>query len=158
MKRLILILLASVLLTACGPAEPQTPWLGELNYQAPMAWIEPISTDEGDLLEYREVLDLEGFISSTTVPIVVCVRQVADYAASTVIPQMESWAYEYRAKAEFLFADANAGDPLLQSLDFSVTPTFFLIQNGRVVMQASWQEANALQLLENELISRMNGE
>ncbi len=145
----------TTLLTACN--SNQTPWLGDYNYNAPVAWIEPVSKEDGDYLEYRQILDLEGMITSTDLPIVICVRQSTDPAASTVIPQMEDWAYRYSGKAWFIFADASAQDPLLASLQYTTTPTFFLIQKGAVQMYASWQEENALKLLEEALNKQIQG-
>ncbi len=152
-----LVVAITVSLAGCTskPTEAKTPWLGGYNYQASMAWIGPISNGDGDMLEYREVLELEGFVTHTGLPIVLCVRQNNDYAASTVIPQMESWAYSYRDKANFVFADANDPDGLLQSLEFTITPTFYLLHKGAIIMYASWQEANALKLLEEALLELM---
>ncbi len=151
-----LALVLSILLAACG-TRGESPWLGDYNYNALVAWIEPLSQEDGDYLEYREVLDLEAMVTSTDLPIVICVRQKTDQAASTVIPQMEDWAYRYNGQAWFIFADASAQDPLMANLQYTVTPTFFLIKRGAVLMYASWQEENALRLLEEALVKEIQG-
>lgn len=136
-------------MTACRRGGKKPPsYLGAYNYEAQKAWLEPLHTEEGDFLEYREVKDLMAFATDTDLPIVLCVRQLNDGTAPLYIPQMETWAYDYRGKVLFLFADAGVDDPLVHALNFEHTPTFFLIQGGAVKYHASWSETQGMKVFE----------
>lgn len=141
------LIFCCVLLAACGKKQETPSYLGGFKYDAKIAWLENIKKDDGDYLEHREILNLQQFVTDTKLPIVICVRQKSDHAAPQVIPQMETWAYDYRGKGLFVFADANAKDPLLQHLDFTHTPMFYLVRGGVILAKAHWTETNALKLL-----------
>ena len=126
-------------------------YLGQVNYDAPTALLQYSVNEEGEWLEYREVKDLDKFINSTGLPVVLCIRQHRDYAAPIVIPQMEEWAVQYHDKAYFIFTYVNEHSYILDQLEVHVTPTFYLLQNGSKIMYASWQEENALVLLQDAL-------
>lgn len=155
----LLLLFALLSLPGCGRGTVKDPdYLGEYRYDAPVAWLVTLETKEGDFLEYREVKDLYAFLTDTDKPVVLCVRQKNDSSASQYIPMMEDWAYKYRDKVEFVFADASCGDAFLDRLDYSYTPGFFLIKQGTLIMQAGWTEDNALKLLEETFIKEAKEE
>lgn len=143
------LLLAGLLFTsACGSKVKDPAYLGDYNYEAPVAWLVTLRTEDGDFLEYRTVKDLYAYLTATPEPVVICVRQKTDAAAPSYIPLMEDWAYQYSGKVQFIFADAESGDPFLERLDFSHTPTFYLIKQGAILKYATWDESNALKILE----------
>lgn len=146
----LLLLLSFILpLGGCGRGKTKDPdYLGAYNYQADIARLETLHSEEGDFLEYREITDLGAFAADTSLPVIICIRQSTDQAAHSYIPMMESWAYDYRGKAEFVFADAASGDPFLDQLDFNYTPAFFLIRQGVLLFYAGWGEENAMKLFE----------
>ena len=152
--RILTALLAlAILLSACTsePADNETEILGEINYQAEVAWLENIRTDSEELLEYREVLDLDRFVSQSEVPVVIIVRQENDYGASEVIPLVEEAAYTYGEDVHFVFAYHNTENDFLLYLDYESTPTFFLIHDHAVQAQAGWEQEEGLIRLQKKL-------
>ncbi len=155
---LSLIFLISFGLVACGRStSDDNPVLGEINYNAQIAYLDLMDTDQGLMLEYREVLDLDRFIGESDVPVVLIVRQPQDYNASRVIPEVEQAASEYGDKVNFVFAYDSQEIDFLRLLDYTVTPTFFLIDDYMVQAQASWEQEEGMQILYqklNELIAQ----
>ncbi len=153
------LLLTTTFLAACKKKE-NTPedYLGRVNYDAPTALLQYRVDEEGEWLDYREVKDLDKLLNSTGLPVVLCIRQHRDYAAPIVIPQMEEWAVQYHDKAYFIFTYVNESSYILDQLEVHVTPTFYLLQNGSKIMYASWEEENALVLLQDALDKRVKEE
>lgn len=146
------VLSLTVWLTACGSKGP-TPWLGKDNYAGELVWLEPRTTEDGEMLEYREILNFEEFVSHSAVPVLICMRQKTDPSASKVIPQMETWAMQYRNQINFVFGLASHNDPLLRTLKYEATPTFFLLYQGVVEASAPWQAGDAFRIMEEKMVA-----
>lgn len=150
----ILLIILLALISGCTKSKKE--FLGKINYSAPIALLEYSVTDEGEFLEYREILDLEQFIIQSDVPILLAIRQINDKASPVVIPKMEEAAVKYWGKAFFVFADIEAEDPFLTSFEVDATPTFHLIDDSSKIMYAKWGEDAAQDKLFKELLKRMD--
>ncbi len=157
LKGMIWVWAIMFFLVSCKQGESRPDYLGDINYTAPVVLLEYVHNDEGEFLEYREVLDLEKLINGTRLPIVICLRQINDQAGPIVIPKMEEWTVEYRDRALFVFADITSDQSILTSFEANVTPTFHLVQGGAKIMYASWEEQGALALMEEALEARTQG-
>ena len=135
---LAVLLLTTTFLAACkGKENTPEDYLGRVNYDAPTALLQYRVDGEGEWLDYREVKDLDKLLNSTGLP---------------------EWAVQYHDKAYFIFTYVNESSYILDQLEVHVTPTFYLLQNGSKIMYASWEEENALVLLQDALDKRVKEE
>ena len=157
----ILLIIVSSLLVSCrkDKVKPEDvkdlgelDYIGENNYAAEDFWIKVITTEEGDMIEYRELLDIDAFLSNTDLPTILLVKKSRDFVLPRVIPQMEGWAYKYRDKANFVMIEDNTSNKFLTRLDYTVTPTYYLIDKYAVISYASYQEEDAFNSLEKKFL------
>lgn len=125
--------------------------LGEINYQAKNVLIEPGTDDTGDTLEYREILDLEEFALSSKKTVLLCVKKDKLKSMNVIIPWLEEIAHKYRGSVNVVMAEDDPAEEFLYYLEYQNVPTMFLLHDGEVLRQASWEEEDGLQILVEKL-------
>lgn len=159
LKKYISIFLLSVMVfaTACSGKDSnvkgnsENEILGEINYQAKNVLIEPGTDDAGDTLDYREILNLEKYALSSEKPVLLCVKKDKLKNMNVIIPWMEEMAYKYRESVNVVMAEDDPNEELFYYLKYKNVPTIFLLHDGEVLRQASWEEEDGLQILVEKL-------
>lgn len=156
----LFLLIVMVLATACSSNNRkdnkdkninENEILGEINYQAKNVLIEPGTDDAGDTLEYREILNLEEFALSSEKPVLLCVKKDKLKSMNVIIPWLEEIAHKYRGSVNVIMAEDDPGEELFYYLEYQNVPTMFLLHDGEVLRQASWEEEDGLQILVDKL-------
>ena len=155
LKKIISVILVSVMVlaTACSGNDSnnkktsENEILGEINYQAKNVLIEPGTDELGETLDYREILNLEEYALSSEKPVLLCVKRDKLKNMNVIIPWMEEMAHKYRGSVNVVMAEDDSNEELFYYLDYQNVPTIFLLYDGEVVRQASWEEEDGLQIL-----------